>query len=92
MYYAHHWNSPTSDLRSFSNAGVNSGTGPGGGVSVPGEWETTTESGVEPRWRVSNTFVLTFSASTSHDWNSIFLLFVFTPGFCHVMETHMWSF
>lgn len=64
--------SSAGDLRSISNAGVDSGTGPGGGVSVPSEWETTASSGMEPRWRVSIFLVVTFSASSSPGSNPKF--------------------
>lgn len=47
------FSSSTSDFRNFQTTGVDSGAGPGGGVSVQSERTTSTQSGMEPRWRVS---------------------------------------
>ena len=49
-----HCYSSTGDLRSIPTAGVNRGAGPGGGVSVSSQWKTSTQSGMEPRRRVSS--------------------------------------
>ena len=48
--------SSTSDFRNVPTTGVNRGARTGGGFSVQSQRTTTTQSGMEPRWRVSITW------------------------------------